>query len=55
MAEFCLPSAIAVATSRSRSVSEADRVNYDADRAYLQLTILPGVWTTSWLHPEVQK
>lgn len=34
---------------------EADSVNYDADRAYLQLTILPGVWTTSWLHPEFQK
>ena len=30
--------------------STADRVNWSADRAYLGLTILPGVWTTSILH-----
>ena len=30
---------------------EADKVNWQADRASLELSILPKVWTTSFIHP----
>lgn len=32
--------------------AEADKVNWQADRSTLQLSILPQVWTTVMLHPE---
>jgi len=31
---------------------EADKVNWGSDSSTLKLSILPGVWTTSILHPE---
>jgi hypothetical protein len=31
---------------------EADKVNWDIDGSYLQLEILPGVWSTTLLHPD---
>lgn len=31
--------------------SEADKVNWDADESSLQVTILPDVWETKFLHP----
>lgn len=32
----------------------ADKVNWSADSSTLKLSILPGIWTTSILHPEFQ-
>lgn len=34
--------------------SEADKVNWDADESLLAVDILPGVWQTTFLHPELQ-
>lgn len=31
---------------------EASKVNWNADQSSLKLSILPGVWTTTMLHPE---
>jgi len=31
--------------------TEADKVNWQADKASLELDILPGVWTTTFIHP----
>ena len=31
---------------------EADKINWNSDPSTLKLSILPGVWTTSILHPE---
>ena len=32
--------------------TEADKINWNQDSAYLHLEIIPGVWTTTILHPE---
>lgn len=34
--------------------AEADKVNWQQDDAYLKLTILPGVWETTLLHPDLR-
>lgn len=34
---------------------EASKVNWNADQSSLKLSILPGVWDTTLLHPEFQK
>lgn len=34
---------------------EANKVNWNADQSSLKLSILPGVWDTTLLHPEFQK
>jgi len=34
--------------------SEADKVNWEADDSLLRTDILPGIWQTTLLHPELQ-
>ena len=34
---------------------EASKVNWNVDQSVLNLSILPGIWTTNMLHPELVK
>lgn len=41
-----------VVYASSLDSEEAGKVNWNADQSTLKLSILPGVWTTTMLHPE---